>query len=186
MDWRRSAGAAAQAAYSSNAGGGGKLGLSLPWADRLTGPPVAPAASSRPALLSRYCALKMWVSKSTIWSSCSWVGLSTAWAWPSVALTAWVKRVGSRPSNMMLVMGEGGPNEMVLVLKFRLAERMGRRNTETTRVFPSGVRLYAGSRLQVVGSLTTLIVYSAPGGTGRGIRMSPLLSSREWAALKSL
>src|SRR5262249_2259307 len=103
-----------------------------------TGPPLAPSSARLRALLSKICAVKMPVSKATICATCSAVGAALAWAWPSVASTAWLCRLGSRPSHMMPLM------------KPRLVEGDGRREVDVMpEVGPGGPGGEPGLRVGV-------------------------------------
>src|SRR5262249_7848853 len=89
---------------------------------RAVGPPVAPRASRAPAFVSTICAVQTPVSKAPLAGGWAGVGASSAGAWPRVASTAWLKRLGSRPSHM------------TALRKPRLVEGSGRRYMDTMPV----------------------------------------------------
>ena len=106
---------------------------------RFRAPPLAPASVSGPAAAPTCCALKKPASNATISRTSgssaasgprpSGGGRVSRCACTSVASTAWLARVGSRPSHMMLPLvwaGSEGGNS-VEVANARLAEISGRR-----------------------------------------------------------
>src|SRR4051794_25583840 len=87
-----------------------------------------------------------------------------------------------------LLAGTGAPGNVAkAVLKCRFPEMTGRRNMETMRVVlsPTLIWFVVAPGLQVVGSLSTEIWNPGLSGPGRAMRISPLLSNRERAAVKS-